>query len=102
MAQTRRMADDFVQEMPEASYDEVQRFLGPPQELAQSFLETIEPSHLLQFQKRQRIFRRGLLTLLAAVLLLVTAFYIRLLHTPAEVFVTETLIIYDETEDETK
>ena len=46
LAQARRMADDFLQGKPDAAPDEVAGCLGEPEELAQCFLEELDPELL--------------------------------------------------------
>ena len=46
LAQARRMADDFLQGKPDATPDEVAGCLGEPEELAQCFLEELDPELL--------------------------------------------------------
>lgn len=43
---TKRMADDFLCGRPDATFDELKRFLGEPVELASTFMGTFSPRFL--------------------------------------------------------
>lgn len=98
--QTRQMAEDFVQGKPDATAQEVADFLGDPRELAQGFLETLEPEVLERHQKRKKLFWVGLVAVLAAALVVVTCWALKIKNGPVNVEVTETIVIYPKvTED---
>lgn len=101
LSHTRRMAEDFVQGNPEATTQELEEFLGEPQELAQGFLETLDPEVLERYHKRKKLLRRGLVALLVAALIAVTAWGIQLYRSPKVLEVVETTVIYPEFTEET-
>ena len=96
LAQARRMADDFLQGKPDATPDEVAGCLGEPEELAQCFLEELDPELLERRKRRRKLGRRILAGVVAAAMILLET-------QPMKVEVTERLIIYEEREgpDET-
>ena len=96
LAQARRMADDFVQGKPDAAPGEVAGCLGEPEELAQCFLEELDPE-LLERRKRRRKLGRRVLAGVLVVVLILSCFWLTYLKTrPKTVEVTETLVIHEE------
>lgn len=93
LAQTRRMAEDFIVGKPDATHEEVIAYLGEPEELAHGFLETLEPDVLNRYRIRKKFFLRGCITLLAIVLACVSIWCVQLLNEPNMVEVTETVVI---------
>lgn len=96
LSQTRRMAEDFVQGRPEATREELVGYLGEPEELAQGFLETLEPEMLERYRKRKKFLLRGCVAVLAAALICVSAWFVYFWSITLDVEVTETTIIYRE------
>lgn len=97
LAQARRMADDFVQGKPDATPGEVAGCLGEPEELAQCFLEELDPEMLERRKRRRKLGRRVLAGVLAIVVVLLALWLIILKTTPSDVEVTERIIVvYDE------
>lgn len=94
--QTRRMAEDFVQGRPDATQQELVNYLGEPQELAQGFLETLDPDVLERYHRRKKLFRWGCVAVLVAALAAATAWGIYLWRMPMQVEVTEIITITDE------
>lgn len=100
VAEAHRMADDYRQGNPDATEAEVIEFLGPPEELAAVFLESIDPDRLRQYRNRKMWLRRGCAALFATAFFLITVWWAYLKFYPKEVEVTETLtiIIHEEVE----
>lgn len=103
LAQARRMADDFLQGKPDAAPDEVAGCLGEPEELAQCFLEELDPELLERRKRRRKLGRRIFAGVVAAAMILLLVWVVLLETQPMKVEVTERLIIYEEREgpDET-
>lgn len=93
LKQTKRIAEDFIRGKPDAVPQEITDYLGDPQELAQGFLETLEPDVLNRYRIRKKFFLRGCITLLAIVLACVSIWCVQLLNEPNMVEVTETVVI---------
>lgn len=100
LSQTRRMAEDFAQGRPEATREELVGYLGEPEELAQGFLETLEPEVLERYRKRKKFLMRGCIAALAAALICVSAWCFLIWHAGDTIEVTETIIIYSEPKGE--
>ena len=66
---TRRLAEDYLAENPDGGYDGLTAFLGPPEELARSYLEAMGPE-AERYQKRRRL----ALVLLCVVTIVAVAF----------------------------
>lgn len=93
---TRRMAEDFLRDCPEAANRELADLLGEPQELAQGFLETLDPEILTKYRRRKKLICWGLVALAIAAILFLGAWVCELLWfrmIPVEVI--DTIIIYD-------
>ena len=94
--QTRQMAEDFVQGNPNATSREVTDFLGDPEELAQGFLETLEPEVLERYRKRKKFLLRGCVAALITVSVTISVFAVTFKKTPVQVEINDTLTIYSE------
>lgn len=91
---TRRMIQDFIQSKPDATSQEVANFLGDPRELAQGFLETLDPEMLERYHRGKKLLLRGCIALLAVALVAVSVFGIFFKKTPVNLEMTETIVIY--------
>ena len=91
---TRRMIQDFIQSKPDATSQEVANFLGDPRELAQGFLETLDPEMLERYHRQKKLLLRGCIALLAVALVAVSVFGIFFKKTPVNLEMTETIVIY--------
>lgn len=90
---TRQMAEDFIQGRPDATSQEVLEFLGKPKELAQGFLETLEPEILERYHKRKKFLLYTCVAALAMALLCVSIWAVHLWNVPRHIEITETLIV---------
>ena len=95
LRRTRQMAEDFVQEKPNAGVEDVADYLGDPRELAQGFLETLDPEVLERYHKRKKFLRRGLIVLMAAVILYLGIWVYDLWSRSLPVEVTRTIYVDD-------
>lgn len=94
--QTQRMAEDFVQGRPDATQQELVDYLGEPQELAQGFLETLDPGVLERYRKRKKFLLRGCVAVLAVALAASIVWGFRLWNTQnIEIIETTTIIYHD-------
>ena len=98
LAQARRMADDFLQGKPDAAPDEVAGCLGEPEELAQCFLEELDPELLERRRRRRKLGRRILAGVIAAVVVALCISVGCLATHRHQVEVTERLVVYAEEE----
>ena len=78
-------------------------FVGEPEELAQCFLEELDPELLERRKRRRKLGRRIFAGVVAAAMILLLVWVVLLETQPMKVEVTERLIIYEEREgpDET-
>lgn len=93
--QTRQMAEDFVQGNPNATSREVTDFLGDPEELAQGFLETLDPDVLTLHHRKKMLFRWGCVAVLVVALAVTTVWGIHLWNRPMNVEMTGVITVYD-------
>lgn len=98
--QTRQMAEDFVQGNPNATSREVTDFLGDPEELAQGFLETLDPDVLTLHRRKKMLFRWGCVAVLVLALVSVSVLSFYLKNEPKTVEITDTIIIYSKSTEE--
>lgn len=98
--QTRRMATDFIQGNPNATTNEVAEFLGDPQELAQGFLETLDPKIVEHHRKRKKYLGWTGVAILAILLVCISAWCIYLWKQPSMVDSTDVITIYSEFTEE--
>lgn len=92
---TRRMAEEFLQNHPEASSEEVADYLGEPQELAQGFLETLDQEVLQRYRKRKKFFLYGCIAVLVIVVICISIWGIKLMQRPISVEVIDVITIHD-------
>lgn len=93
---TRRMIQDFIQSKPDATSQEVADFLGDPRELAQGFLETLDPDLLERYYRRKKLLLRGCIALLAVALVAVSVWsFFTKIPVKLEVIETTTIIYHD-------
>ena len=102
LTNTREMAQDFLSGKPDATWEDMEEFLGDPQELAQTMLEAEDQEALARYRKRRRNIRWGA-TGLAMVLFVTAVFFSAAIYVtkkaPLNITEEEVLIIY-ETEEE--
>lgn len=99
---TRRLAEDYLAENPGGGYDGLTAFLGPPEELARSYLEAMGPETAKQY-RRQRQGLIGLVLGLIILFLIATIWYnIELRSRQHDVHITgeKTIIVYETEEGE--
>ena len=72
LLQTRRMAEDFREGKPDASWEEVRDYLGNPEELAQTMLECENQDALKCYQKRKKKQTQVLVAVFLLTLILVS------------------------------
>ena len=99
-AQVRRAKEDYLREYPEAGPAEVIQYLGQPEEVARTLLDSLDPAELEQARKRERLVQRALVAVLVLAFVAVAAWGIHLWGTPKNVEITETLIIYTDSSEE--
>lgn len=95
LKRTRQEAEQFLQDRPEATWQELADYLGEPQELAQGFLETLDPDVLERYRKRKKFLLRGCIVALVGILAIVVSWGVHLKLEPKTVEVTEVIKIYD-------
>ena len=98
-AQVLRAKEDYLREYPEAGPAEVIQYLGQPEEVARTLLDSLDPAELERSRRRDRRLRWSLVAVLAAALVIVGAWGIHLWGTPKNVEITETLIIYTDSSE---
>ncbi len=96
LTKTRRAAEEFLREKPDATRQELIDLLGDPEELAQGFLETLEPEELERYRKRKKFLLRGCVAALITVSVTISVFAVTFKKTPVQVEINDTLTIYSE------
>ena len=96
LTKTRQAAEEFLREKPDATRQELIDLLGDPEELAQGFLETLEPEVLERYQKRKKFLLRGCVAALITVSVTISVFAVTFKKTPVQVEINDTLTIYSE------
>ena len=97
LTNTREMAQDFLAGKPDATWEDMEKFLGDPQELAQTMLEAENQEALARYRKRKLWLKRGFIGAIIAVLLGSSIFFY---CTRMNIVITETLVIYETEEPE--
>lgn len=94
LAQTRRMAEDFIVGRPDTTQEDLISYLGEPEELARGFLETLDPEIMAQHKKRRSLLLYGGIATLTVALVCVIAGFIYYYSITPVIEMTDTLIIY--------
>lgn len=95
LAETRRMAEDFLQGNPKATPEELQAFLGEPGELARTFLESLPPEEVRRYRARRKHVKLAWIFLSIAIVIGACAASIYALNRPLTVEFKEITIIYE-------
>lgn len=95
LTKTRRAAEEFLREKPDATRQELIDLLGDPEELAQGFLETLEPEVLERYRKRKKFLLRGCVAALVVMLIAMTCWAVKLRNEPNLVEVSQVITIYE-------
>ena len=100
IADVRQSAKRLREEQPEITADEIRGFLGEPQDVAQMFLDTLDPVRVERYRRRKKWFIRLLIGVLTVALCgaLYAAYYF--LTTPQCVY-TEEFYVSEPYEDPT-
>lgn len=93
-----RAAEEYAQENPNATLEEVEEYLGNPEEVAQELMESIDPEVLERDRKRKRLGVMVAIGILVAALIVVGIGFIHLTLDTNPIEITETLVIYPEEE----
>lgn len=70
MDQARQMAEDFLQETPNADTAALTAAFGEPQAFASQMLATLEPEEVETARRRRKLFKRSLILLVISALML--------------------------------
>lgn len=89
---TRKMARDYQNGNPEASWEEVEQFLGDPRELAQAMLEVEDQKVLEQYTHKKHLLKRIAMGIVAALFVLLLGLLIYMKQ-PLYITMEETLVI---------
>lgn len=95
LTKTRQAAEEFLREKPDATRQELIDLLGDPEELAQGFLETLEPEVLERYRKRKKFLLRGCVAALVVMLIAMTCWAVKLRNEPNLVEVSQVITIYE-------
>ena len=90
-----RAAEEYAQENPNATLEEVEEYLGNPEEVAQELMESMDPEVLARDRKLKKIGVLLVIGTLVVALGVMSARFVYLRSQPRTVEVTETLVIHD-------
>jgi len=101
IAQSRRLAEDYILNHPGLDFSDVVDFLGPPKDLANSFLEIMDPSMIRAYHKKRKRTRCVLIVFVIAALALFAWYVHYSMSFRADGNVTHeiTTVIYDDSSD---
>lgn len=96
LVRTRQMAEDFFQSRPGATPEEAADYLGDPRELANGFLETLDPDVVERHRSRKKALLRSCVAVLAVALIGVTAWALHIWNEPMHIEITERTSVIEE------
>jgi len=94
--ETIRMVEDYRHGHQQATAEDVCAFLGDPAEVAQTYLDTLEPEVVSGYRKRRRLLKRLGVGLLVVAVIVLGGLVYYFETRDMEVTVTNTIIIYEE------
>lgn len=102
LRETKKMAEDFLAEKPDATFDEVKNFIGEPRELAITFEKSADMELIEAYRKRKQFIKRALIALFVLIFIAVVAVTIYVANYRMNVVITreDTIIIYEDGESE--
>lgn len=102
LRETKKMAEDFLAEKPDAAFDEVKNFIGEPKELAITFEKSVDMELIEAYRKRKLFIKRALIALFVLIFIAVVAVTIYVANYRMNVVITreDTIIIYEDGESE--
>ena len=90
-----RAAEEYAQENPDATPEEVEMYLGYPAEVAQALMESIDPAEIERYQKRKKLGVMLTIGILAVTLVVMGTGIVYLSRVSAPIEVVETIVIHD-------
>lgn len=90
-----RAAEEYAQENPDATPEEVEMYLGDPAEVAQALMESIDPAEIECYQKRKKLGVMLTIGILAVTLVVMGTGIVYLSRVSAPIEVVETIVIHD-------
>lgn len=102
LRETKKMAEDFLAEKPDTTFDEVKNFIGEPRELAITFEKSADMELIEAYRKRKLFIKRALIALFVLIFIAVVAVTIYVANYRMNVVITreDTIIIYEDGESE--
>ncbi|MGI6463273.1 MAG: hypothetical protein ACOX04_06635 [Candidatus Scatomorpha sp.] len=102
LRETKKMAEDFLAEKPDATFDEVKNFIGEPRELAITFEKSADMELIEAYRKRKLFIKRALIALFVLIFIAAVAVTIYVANYRMNVVITreDTIIIYEDGESE--
>lgn len=102
LRETKKMAEDFLVEKPDATFDEVKNFIGEPRELAITFEKSADMELIEAYRKRKLFIKRALIALFVLIFIAAVAVTIYVANYRMNVVITreDTIIIYEDGESE--
>lgn len=95
LTKTRQTAEDFLRSRPDTVQQDLEDYLGEPQELAQGFLETLDPDLLERYRKRKKFLLRGCIAVVIIALIGAVTWSIFLWSRPMNVEVKGVITVYE-------
>lgn len=97
LEQARQMAENCLEDFPDASYSTLKEHLGSPCELASILMEGADPAVLAQYRHRKQLCKRIAFAILAIIVLLAVALSIYYIYIGLDATVTKesVLIIHE-------
>lgn len=102
LRETKKMAEDFLAEKPDTTFDEVKNFIGEPRELAITFEKSADMELIEAYRKRKLFIKRALIALFVLIFIAVVVVTIYVANYRMNVVITreDTIIIYEDGESE--
>lgn len=102
LAQTHQMVVELQESDPNLGYSDVVDFLGEPQELADTFMERMDPAMVEGYKKKKKRIRISVVAFVAALIAALSIFsiYVVQLKSEAQFTYSDDLVIEDDTNEQ--
>ncbi len=97
---TKRMADDFLYGRPGATFDELRCFIGEPEDVAATFMGSVQPEILEAYRRKKLNLKRLCIGVVSVLLIgsIVLCVYMDRVGRDAVITKESTIIIYETVE----
>lgn len=92
MNETERLVQDFMISKPDATFSDIENFLGDPKTLSETFLISIDPHEIQYYKRKTKILKRAFVVMIVAVLIALCFIIYYIGHMRSDIDITQEII----------